>query len=208
MNKLRFKNLKGFQQYEKTYSKDEIVLFNSRYLKSDNEVDREKGIMSNLYSNNYEITFHNNKFNSAEQLLYYINFLKYGEKVADVPTLVTKFDLLFHCKNGLQVKNTPRVKYFFEKIESWKKKNLGFENCLFDSWKNLYLIVRYKYKYCKEFREILEKYKDKVYCEDSNWGDNFCGVVWDDELGKYRGINALGRVMKRVYFERDEIMKE
>lgn len=207
MNKLRFKNLRGFQQYEKAYSKDDIVLFNSRCLKSDNEVEKEKGIMSNLYGG-LQIPFEGNNFNSAEQLLYFLNFVKYGEEVSDVPTLVTKIDQLFQCKNGLQVKNTPRVKYFFEKIESWKKKNLGFENCLFDSWKNLYLIVRYKYKYCKEFRDILEKYKDKIYCEDSNWGDNFCGVVWDDELGKYRGINALGRAMKRIYLERDEIMKE
>ena len=55
---------------------------------------------------------------------------------------------------------------------------------------------------------VLEKYKDKVYCENSFWGDIFNGVVFDESIGKYRGVNALGRVMKRVYLEREEIMND
>ena len=63
-----------------------------------------------------------------------------------------------------------------------------------------------KYKYCEEFRNVLDKYKDKVWCENSDWGDCFSGVLWDETIGKYRGINCVGRAMRLVYCERDKIM--
>jgi hypothetical protein len=113
-----------------------------------------------------------------------------------------------HLEHGTQVKCNPRTKYFFENIQSWKKREFGLVKANFINWKELYFVIKLKYKYCKEFREILEKYKYKVYCEDSFWGDNFYGVVFDNELGKYRGVNALGRVMKRVYLEREKIMND
>lgn len=208
------KDLKDFGRYEKIYDKKDIVLFNSYQLNSEDEVEKEKGIMSNLYSG-CSIPYSTCTFNSSEQLLFFVNFVKWGEKACkkngekykDVPSLVTTIDYLIHLENGTQVKCNPRTKYFFENIQSWKKREFGLVKANFIKWKELYFVIKLKYKYCEEFRKVLEKYKDKVYCENSIWGDNFYGVVFDDDIGKYRGINALGRVMKRVYLEREKIQE-
>lgn len=210
------KNLKEFAKYEKQYDKNDIILFNSYCLKSDDVIEKEKGILSNLYSDCSiyiepqfkDVLYTNHKFHSSEQLLFFFNFLKWGEYIEDVPSVVSRISFLLNLKNAKQVKGNPRTHFFYEKILSWKKKNLGWENAYFDEWKNQYLAIRMKYKCCKEFREVLDKYKDKVLCEDSYWGDNFNGVLWDESIGKFRGVNALGRVMKRVYLERNEIMGE
>lgn len=199
------KNLKEFSKYEKIYNKEDIVLFNSYQLKSEDKEEREKGIMSNLYSA-LDIPYSTCHFNSAEQLLFFINFVKWGEKVENVPSLVSRISFLMNLKNGQQVKCNPRTHWVLSKIEGWTKKNLGLEQAYFDDWRNLYFIIKMKYKYCEEFRKVLEKYKDKIYCEDSFWGDNFNGVVWDETIQKYRGVNALGRVMKRVYLEENNLI--
>ena len=215
VKEVKYKNLKEFAKYEKEYNKEDVVLFNSYCLNSDDEVEREKGIMSNLYSG-CSIPYCGYVFHSSEQLLFFVNFVKWGEmackksgeKYKDIPSLVNTIDFLMHLKDGKQVKNQPKTKFFFDNIDSWKKREFGREKACFDGWKNLYFVIKMKYKYCKEFRDVLEKYNNKIYCENSHWGDNFCGVLWCDDIGKYKGINALGRVMKRVYLERKEIMKD
>ena len=63
-------------------------------------------------------------------------------------------------------------------------------------------------KYCEEYRNVLEKYKDKYLVEDSHWGDYFAGALLDERSGKYRGVNCCGRVIMRVRNEKDEIMGE
>ena len=205
MEKKIIKNLKEFEKYEMTYERNDIVLFNSRRLKSDNEVEKERGIMSNLYS--CSLPYDGKLFNSSEQLLYYIYFKKWGAKVGVNKNEVDeRIEYLMSLRDGKQVKNQPRSKFFFKKIYGKVLKLLGKENGYFENWKIIYLIIKLKYRYCKEFREVLDKYKDKVLCEDSDWGDNFNGVLWDESIGKFRGVNALGRVMKRVYLERMEIM--
>ena len=65
-----------------------------------------------------------------------------------------------------------------------------------------------KYKYCEEFRKVLDKYSDKFIVEDSHWGDYFAGALLDETSGKYRGCNVFGRVIMRVRYEKDIIMKE
>ena len=56
----------------------------------------------------------------------------------------------------------------------------------------------------------LEKYKDKVWCENSDKDTckfSFAGVIWDETLQKYRGCNVVARAMRRVYNEREMIMR-
>ena len=212
---MKIKDLKEFSKYEKIYDEKDIVLFNSYQLNSEDEVEKEKGIMSNLYSG-CSIPYSSYTFNSSEQLLFFVNFVKWGEKACkkngerykDVPSLVSTIDYLMTLKNGKQVKCNPRTKYFFENIQGWRKREFGLEKANTIDWKEMYFVIKLKYKYCEKFRNVLEKYKDKVYCENSFWGDNFNGVVFDESIGKYRGVNALGRVMKRVYLEREKIMND
>ncbi len=215
MKQVKIRDLKEFSKYEKIYDEKDIVLFNSYQLNSEDEVEKEKGIMSNLYSG-CSIPYSSYTFNSSEQLLFFVNFVKWGEKACkkngerykDVPSLVSTIDYLMTLKNGKQVKCNPRTKYFFENIQGWRKREFGLEKANTIDWKEMYFVIKLKYKYCEKFRNVLEKYKDKVYCENSFWGDNFNGVVFDESIGKYRGVNALGRVMKRVYLEREKIMND
>lgn len=198
-------------KYEKIYDKEDIILFNSRQLNKRNkdEVEKEKGIMSNLYSGDFKIPYDGRLFNSSEQLLYYLNIIKWAKKLGfDDDEIQWRTEYLMNCKNGKEVKNTPKSRNFFEKIQSAKRKKLGINEALYDGWKNQYFINRLKYKYCSEFRNVLEKYEDKIWCEDSSWGDSFSGVLWDDNIQKYRGISIVGRAIRRVYNERFKIMKE
>lgn len=201
-----------FEKYEMFYEPQDVILFNSRLLKRSvtDEIEREKGIMSNLYDCN--IPFDGIIFNSTEQLLYYIYWKKWGNIVGfDKEEVNSRIKYILSLKKGSAVKNQPYSSYGFSKIYNAVKKHLGKKDSYFEDWKVIYFMIRLKYKYCEEFRNVLEKYKDKILCEDSDWNtsvDNFNGVYYDEELGKYRGVNALGRVMKMVYLEREMIMGE
>lgn len=203
------------EKYEMLYDKDDVILFNSRLLNKSNkdETEREKGIMSNLYTGDFKIPYDGKEFHSSEQLLFYININRWAKVVGFNDKEIDKrIDYLMSCKNGFIVKNTPQSMYFYEDVVNKKRKLIGVENAAIDGWKNQYFILRLKYKYCEEFRHVLKKYEDKVWCENS---DNkptckfsFAGVIWDEELNKFRGCNVVARAMRRVYNERNIIMGE
>lgn len=201
-------------KYEMIYDTKDVIFFSSRLLnkKNTNEVEREKGIMSNLYSNDFRIPFDNREFHSSEQLLFYLNIIRWAKLVGyDDKEIKRRIDYLMSCKNGFIVKNTPQSMFFYESVVSRKKQLIGVENSLIDGWKNQYFIQRLKYKYCEEFRNVLDKYKDKVWCENSDKADakySIAGVIWDENLQKLRGCNLVGRIMRRVYNEREIIMGE
>lgn len=209
MNKKK-ENLGSFAKFEKFYDPNDVILFNSRRLNKSvkDEVEREKGIMSNLYP--CSIPFDGIIFNSTEQLLYYIYWKKWGLQVGfDKEEVYSRINCILNLKNGREVKNVPFSSNGFQKIYNSVRKYLGKEAAYYEDWKIIYFMICLKYKYCEEFRNVLEKYKDKVLCEDSEWNtsvDNYNGVYYDEELGKFRGVNALGRVMKRVYLERNNII--
>lgn len=197
------------KQYEKIYDKNDVILFNSRLLKKSNtnEIEREKGIMSNLYSGDFKIPYDGKEFHSSEQLLFYLNIIRWAKLVGiEDKEIKERIDYLMSCKNGFEVKNTPRSHFFYENIVNKKKKLIGLENAAIDGWKNQYYILGLKYKYCKEFRHVLDKYSDKVWVENSEWGDSFSGCLWDFNINKFRGVNCVGRAMRRVYNEREMIM--
>ena len=199
-------------KYEMFYDKNDVILFNSRLLNKRNtdEVEREKGIMSNLYTGDFKIPYDGKEFHSSEQLLFYLNIIRWAKIVGfDDKEISDRIDYLMSCKNGLIVKNTPRSMYFYESVVNKKKKLIGSVNAAIDDWKNQYFILGLKYKYCAEFRNVLEKYSDKVWCENSDKDTckfSFAGVIWDEELQKYRGCNVVARAMRRVYNERNMIM--
>lgn len=200
------------EKYEMFYDKDDVILFNSRLLNKSNkdEVEREKGIMSNLYTGDFKIPYDGKEFHSSEQLLFYINIVRWAKIVGfDDEEISKRIDYLMSCKNGFYVKNTPQSMYFYESVVNKKKKLIGVENAAIDCWKNQYYILRLKYQYCEEFRNVLEKYKDKVWCENSDKATckfSFAGVIWDEKLQKYRGCNVVARAMRRVFNEREMIM--
>ena len=202
------------RKYEKFYDKNDVILFNSRLLNKSNkdEIEREKGIMSNLYSGNFKIPFDNKEFHSSEQLLFYLNIIRWAKVVGiEDKEIKERIDYLMQCENGFVVKNTPKSMYFYEQIVNKKKQLIGVEQAAIDGWKNQYFILRLKYKYCKEFREVLEKYKNMIWCENSDKPTckfSFAGVIWDEQLQKYRGCNVVARAMRRVYNERALIMGE
>lgn len=206
------KLLEVLSKYEMLYDTKDVIFFNSRLLnkKNTDETEREKGIMSNLYSGDFKIPYDNREFHSSEQLLFYLNIIRWAKVVGfDDDEIKRRIDYLMSCKNGFIVKNTPQSMYFYESVVSRKKQLIGVENSLIDGWKNQYFIQRLKYKHCEEFRNVLEKYKDKVWCENSDKPDSkysVAGVIWDDDLQKLRGCNLVGRIMRRVYNEREIIM--
>ena len=209
VNKKNREKLGDLVKYEMIYDKDDVILFNSRrlYKKVTDEVEREKGIMSNLYTSDFKIPFNNRLFHSSEQLLFYLQIIKWAKKLGwENKEIKWRIDFLMSCKNGFEVKNHPCSKFCYEKIDKEKKDRFGLETCLWDGWKNQYFILKLKYKYCEEFRNVLKKYENKIWCEDSDWGDGFSGVQWDETIGKYRGINCVGRAMRRVFEEREMIM--
>ena len=158
MKQVKIRDLKEFSKYEKIYDEKDIVLFNSYQLNSEDEVEKEKGIMSNLYSG-CSIPYSSYTFNSSEQLLFFVNFVKWGEKACkkngerykDVPSLVSTIDYLMTLKNGKQVKCNPRTKYFFENIQGWRKREFGLEKANTIDWKEMYFVIKLKYKYCEKF---------------------------------------------------------
>ena len=200
------------KKYELFYDKNDVILFNSRLLNKGNkdEVEREKGIMSNLYSGDFKIPYDGKEFHSSEQLLFYLNITRWARIVGFEDAEISKrIEYLMSCKNGFEVKNTPQSMYFYEDVVGKKKKLIGVENAAIDGWKNQYFILQLKYQYCEEFRNVLEKYKDKVWCENSDKDTckfSFAGVIWDETLQKYRGCNVVARAMRRVYNEREMIM--
>lgn len=202
------------QKFEMVYDKNDVILFSSRllYKKVKDPNEREKGILSNLYTSDFRIPYDDKLFHSSEQLLFYLQIKRWAKRVGyEDKEIQDRIEYLMNCKTGFEVKNTPRSMYFYESIASRKKKLIGHDNAAIDAWKNQYFILRLKYKYCKEFRDVLEKYKDKVWCEYSckpTDTKSFAGVVWDEELQKYRGCNVVGRTMRRVYNERINIMGE
>ena len=202
------------QKYEMIYDKNDVILFNSRLLnkKNKDEIEREKGIMSNLYCGDFKIPYDGKFFHSSEQLLFYLNIVRWAKLVGfDNAEINKRIEYLMSCKNGFIVKNTPQSMYFYEDVVNKKKKLIGLEKAAIDGWKNQYFILGLKYKYCKEFRDVLEKYHDKIWCENSDKDSckfSFAGVIWDETLQKYRGCNIVARAMRRVYNERQMIMGE
>ena len=202
------------KKYELLYDKNDVILFrgNLRNKSVTDEVEREKGIMSNLYTADFRIPYDGKEFHSSEQLLFYLNITRWAKLVGiSDEEIKWRIDYLMSCKNGMQVKNTPQSMFFYEQVVGKKKKLLGFEKAAIDGWKNQYFILGMKYKYCEEFRNVLEKYRDKYWCEFSekdNCKFSFAGVIWDNDLQKYRGCNVVARAMRRVYNERNMIMGE
>ena len=170
------------------YRRKDIVLYNS-YKKDDTH------IMSNFYSN-CGIEYDGKVFHSAEQLLFYRDAVKWGDGFVEKDDIINE---ILNCKCGRDVKNNYKIKKFDKKIDKRKLEVLGFKGAYLDGWKNCYFCIKKKYEFCKEFREVLEKYKDKIIVEDSFWGDNFAGCLYTD--GWYKGVNAVGRAMMAV---RDE----
>ncbi len=171
------------------YKRKDIVLYNS--YKKDGT-----GVMSNFYP--CEIEYEGKIFNSAEQLLYYKDAANWGD------CYVEQFDILneiMSCDCGRDVKNNYKVRRFDKKIDERKEFVLGKRGALIDGWKNCYECMKLKYRDCPEFREVLKKYDGKIIVEDSFWGDNFAGCLWDNDLKMYKGINACGRAMMRVRME-------
>lgn len=198
------KKLKGLIKYEREYDINDIVLFNSYCLKSKDEEKKEIGILSNLYSG-CKIPYDGYIFHSSEQILFYRKFKKWGKYLDNSKEVI---EVVLNCKSGKEVKNNELVRKCSDIIDNKRSKDLGFENSLIESWKNSYFSNRLKYKYCEEFRKVLEKYSDKYIVEDSHWGDYFAGALLDETSGKYRGCNVCGRVIMRVRKEKDIILKE
>lgn len=201
-NNLR--DLKELSKYEKIYDWKDIVLYNSYCLNDSDEDERQKGILSNFYSP-CNIEFEGKTFCSSEQLYFYRIISEWGGYIDGSKEVL---DELMKFTEGRQVKNCEAVKKITDKIEKKRIKDLGKEVHWIEDWKLMYECIKLKYKYCKEFRDVLEKYKDKIIVEDSLWGDNWAGALWDKKIGKYRGANVCGRAIMRVYKERNEILGE
>lgn len=198
------KDLGELSKYERIYNWKDIVLYNSYCLLDDDKDEQQKGIMSNFYSP-CNIQFNGKSFCSSEQLYFYRIISEWGSNLEESKSVIEE---LLKCTNGRQVKNNEAVKKLSNKIEKNLIKKLGKEAYMIKDWKLMYECIRLKYKYCKAFRDVLDKYKDKIIVEDSLWGDNWAGALWDKKIGKYRGANVCGRAIMRVYKERDEIMGE
>ncbi len=201
-NNLR--DLKELKKYEQVYDWKDIVLYNSYCLLDEDEEERQKGIMSNFYSP-CNIVYKGKTFCSSEQLYFYRIIAEWGSNQEESKSVLKE---LLKCTNGRQVKNNEAVKKLSKKIENKMIKELGKEAYMIMDWKLMYECIRLKYKYCKEFRDVLNKYDGITIVEDSLWGDNWAGALWDKKIGKYRGANVCGRAIMRVYNERDEIMGE
>lgn len=198
------KDLRELKKYERIYDWKDIVLYNSYCLLDNDKEEQQKGIMSNFYSP-CNIQFKGKEFCSSEQLYFYRIISEWGKSFKESDAVLKE---LMTFTEGRQVKNCEAVRKIYKKIETKLKKELGVEAYCVKDWKLMYECIRLKYKYCKPFRDVLDKYKNKIVVEDSLWGDNWAGALWDKKIGKYRGCNVCGRAIMRVYKERDEIMRE
>ena len=194
-------------KYEKEYDVKDIILFNSYCLNSKDEVKKEIGVISNLYSG-CKIPYDGHIFHSSEQILFYRKMKNWGKYLKSEELVKEVIDIILKCESGKEVKNNELVRKCDDIIDKKRNKELGFENSLIEAWKNSYFCNRLKYKYCEEFRKVLDKYSDKYIVEDSHWGDYFAGALLDETSGKYRGCNVCGRVIMRVRKEKDIIMKD
>jgi hypothetical protein len=172
------------------YRFEDIVLYNS-YKKDD------RGILSNFYTG-CGIQYDGREFHSAEQMLFYSNAVRWGKGFEEQGDVI---DEIFKCQCGRDVKNNKKIKEFHDKIDEVREDILGYMDAHLDSWMNVYNCLWYKYKYCKEFRDVLNGYCDRGLkpCEHCIWKDNYAGVVFDKETGLYKGMNICGRAMLAVY---------
>ena len=198
------KDLGELKKYERIYDWKDIVLYNSYCLLDNDKEEQQKGIMSNFYSP-CNIQSKGKEFSCSEQLYFYRIISEWGKSFKESDAVLKE---LMTFTEGRQVKNCEAVRKIYKKIETKLKKELGVEAYCVKDWKLMYECIRLKYKYCKPFRDVLDKYKNKIVVEDSLWGDNWAGALWDKKIGKYRGCNVCGRAIMRVYKERDEIMRE
>lgn len=181
MNKGKKKDLKELARYEVSYRPSQCVTFNS-YRKDDRK------ILSNFYP--CAITYDGKQFNSTEQLFVYRTLNMWGDDVDDVIADV------MDCQNGKEVKNCKSWRKAEQTIDKKMVAKIGHEQFYIEKWRLLYQCICEKFKHCKEFREVLQKYKDKHFVEDAFWGDNFYGALFED--GKYKGVNACGRAIEKV----------
>jgi predicted NAD-dependent protein-ADP-ribosyltransferase YbiA (DUF1768 family) len=129
--------------------------------------ERDSSILSNMY--HCDLYYNGLKFNSLEQAYHYFLF----DGKPDVQSEIMR------CKTSFEVKKVG-------------KKYVGKDN-----FKVLEFCMRLKYKYCKEFRDILVKSGDKEIVEYAEWGDVIYGCCKYGEDGLI-GQNACGRIMMKV----------
>jgi len=204
----KIKDLKDFSKYERFYDREDLMLFNSYQIGQPEEEESEIGIMSNIYSG-CKIPFMGHIFHSAEQLLFWLNIKRWANMLGYKKVEIDFREyIVLNCKDGFDVKNNPLSHQFFEDIEAKKRKLLGDEKYFQDDWNVLFFCAKLKFIYTPELRELCKKYENKIWAENSFWGDYNCGVIYDKTIKKYRGINMLGRCYRYIWNHQDEIMRE
>lgn len=164
------------------YKVDECIAFNSK--------SGESCVLSNMY-NYCGMIFDGKRFESNEKLFSWL--------CCDNEEL--KNDIL-QCRNGFA------VKYLLNKHRNVnEEKGIDYKKKYF---KYMWLGLRLKCKYCKEFRDFLLNSGDVPLVEYCYWldktkvNDEVWGTRLDKKKMEYIGYNACGRIMMGV---REELKK-
>lgn len=117
-------------------------------------------------------------FNSSEQLFQYY-------RLNGHPTYQAK---VLSANNGFEAKAA--AKHCFLKYPDQKKNEVRDKRAML-------FALQIKYQQCPIFQQTLQQYKECELVEDATWGDDYWGMVKDED-GNYQGRNLCGKIMMLV----------
>ena len=181
--------------YLRVYDKKDIILFNSH--------SEKYGILSNFHQSSVPMPWMGHTFNSAEAMLFYAYFHDFIKEPKYAEKREKALDFILKSEYGGDVKNNDIVKELHKVVKETAIRDLGSEGWDLTDWEIACRIVKVKYEYCPEFRELVDANKDKFFCEDCNWEEvPRPGVLLVKDknspfYGKYVGCNITGLAIQR-----------
>lgn len=184
------------RQYLRVYDEKDIILFSS-YNKD------EFKILSNFHQSSKPLPWMGKQFNSAEAMLFYSYFSYFINDPKLEKEKQSALQFIIESGYGKEVKNNELVQKLYGGMKKKVIKELGNEGWDLTDWEIACKIIKVKYEYCPEFRELVNANKDKFFCENCFW-ENIPkpGVlkVTDKNspyFGKYVGCNISGLAIQR-----------
>lgn len=185
------------KEYLRVYDEKDIVLFNSR-------AKAPLNILSNFWQSSVSLPWRGQYFHCVESIIIYsyisdnLNILEIQEQKEII------LNMLLDCKDGREVKKNNKIQTLYRYTKELARAQMGEENYALYSWKIACDAISVKYKFCPEFKELVNELgRNKYFVENSYWRQiPFAGAlkvtdVKSQYYGKYIGVNSTGVAIQR-----------
>lgn len=201
----RYNRIKNFEKdiesygylrpYLRVYDEKDIILFSS--------YSEEYSTLSNFHQSSVPMPWMGHHFNSAEAMLFYTYIHDFFNEPKFEKEKEEALQFIINSDYGKNVKNDKLVHKLYERMKKTVISELGDEGWDLTDWEIACKIIKVKYEYCPEFRELVDANKDKFFCEDCHWEKiPKPGVLLVTDknspfYGKYVGCNISGLAIQR-----------